>query len=105
MGWVIIDYTAPHASRLFVAFTVVILVGYVVLWAYWRGKNWARILVLVSSVVTILNVRYWNMPSATLLRTPHRVMLASEFILGIFLLFWLNTASVRRFFKESRQLS
>ena len=102
MGWFIIDYSAPHARGTFVIFTAVILVGYAVLWAYWQGKNWARILVLISSVVTILNLRYWNLPSATLLRMPNRVMIACEFVLGIFLLYWLNTSRTRAFFKSSK---
>jgi hypothetical protein len=75
------------------------LIGYGVLWAYWRGKNWARILVLINSAVAIFNLRYWNSRSATILKTPNRAMVASEFALGIFLLFWLNIPTVRAFFK------
>jgi hypothetical protein len=63
------------------------------------GKNCARILVLLTSVVTIFNLRGWNPRSAALLKTPTRVLLASEFVLGVFLLVWLNTPSVRAFFK------
>jgi hypothetical protein len=100
MGWFIIDYTAPHARGTFIIFTVLILAGYLVLWGYWRGRNWARILVLITSVVTILNMRGWNSRSATILKTPSRVMISCEFVLGVFLLVWLNTPSVRAFFKE-----
>jgi hypothetical protein len=70
MGWFIIDYSAPHALGTFIIFTVLILVGYLVLWGYWRGRNWARILVLITSAITILNLRGWNSRSATLLKTP-----------------------------------
>ena len=102
MGWLIIDYSSPHAHGTFVIFTVLILAGYAVLVAYWKGKNWARILVLINSVITILNLRYWNLPSPTILRTPNRVMIASEFAIGIFLLYWLNTSCIRAFFKGSK---
>jgi hypothetical protein len=83
MGWFIIDYTAPHARGTFIIFTVLILAGYLVLWGYWRGRNWARILVLITSVVTILNMRGWNSRSATILKTPSRVMISCEFVLGV----------------------
>jgi hypothetical protein len=99
MGWFIIDYTKPHARSAFVIFTVIIFVGYLVLWSYWNGRNWARILVLIESVVTIFNLHYWNASFATLLKAPNRIMIASEAVLGIFLLFWLNTSTVRAFFK------
>jgi ABC-type proline/glycine betaine transport system permease subunit len=100
MGWLIIDYSAPHARGTFFIFTVLILVGYLVLWAYWSGRNWARMLVLITSVVTIFNLRGWNSHSATLLKIPNRVMLAAAFVLGIFLLVWAQyTPSARAFFK------
>jgi glucose-6-phosphate-specific signal transduction histidine kinase len=102
MGWVIIDYSAPHARLTLLIFSVIILVGYVVLWAYWSGRNWARILVLISSVVAISNLRFWNSPSTALLETPDRVMLAFEFVLGVFLLFWLNTTGIHAFFNQSK---
>jgi hypothetical protein len=78
MGWLIINYSAPHARGVFIIFTVLILIGYAVLWAYWSGKNWARVLVLVTSVLTVFNLRSWNPRSPTLLTTPNRVMVASE---------------------------
>jgi hypothetical protein len=99
MGWFIIDYSSPHARAAFIIFTILISLGYLALWGYWRGKNWARILVLITSVVAVLNIRGWNSQSVTLLKTPSRVMLASESVLGIFLLVWLNRPSVRAFFK------
>jgi hypothetical protein len=102
MSWLIINYNAPHARGTFIIFTVLILIGYAVLWAYWSGKNWARILVLVTSVITIVNVRSWNLHSTTLLTTPNRVMLASECALSVFLLFWLNTHTARAFFNGAR---
>jgi hypothetical protein len=34
----------------------VVLVGYSVVWYYWRGRNWARILVIVTSISAIGNL-------------------------------------------------
>jgi len=34
MGWMIIDWHVPHAIARFLSFTAVILVGYIVIWAY-----------------------------------------------------------------------
>ena len=52
---------------------------------------------LVTSVLTVFNLRSWNPRSPTLLTTPNRVMVASEDALGIFLLYWLNTGLSVRF--------
>jgi hypothetical protein len=43
MGWLIIDWSKSNASTTFVLFTIFILVGYLVIWFYWKGQNWARI--------------------------------------------------------------
>jgi hypothetical protein len=98
-GWMVINYSSPHAVSTFIVLIVLIGIGYVVPWAYRQGKNWARIPVLFTSVLTIVNLRSWNSLSPNLLKTPNRVMLASEFVLGAFLLVWLNTARVRAFFR------
>ena len=37
-------------------FTLTIAAGYVVLWFFWKGKNWARILVLLNCFVCFYNV-------------------------------------------------
>jgi hypothetical protein len=100
LGWIIIDYRAPHALRTLVFFTVLIVIGYGVLWHYFQGKNWARILVLLNSVLAVFNLRYWNPRSPNLLKSPTRVMLLAECVLAIFLLIWLNTPAVRSFFKR-----
>jgi hypothetical protein len=42
MGWLIVDWSKPHAATTFVLFTIFILVGYLVIWFYWQGRNWAR---------------------------------------------------------------
>ena len=95
MGWFIIEWDKPHALAEFVVFTILILIGYVFLWFYWKGRNWARIAVLLTSVLTIYNLRYWHHSNAS-----GQLMIASEALLGAFLLYWLNTAAVREYFKN-----
>ena len=99
-GWIIIDYRSPHALRTFVIFTVVILVGYWVLWHYFHGKSWAGILVLLNCLLAIFDLRYWTPRSPNLLKTPNRIMVVADCALAIFLLIWLNTPAVRSFFKR-----
>jgi hypothetical protein len=77
-----------------------ILCGYIVLWYYWRGKNWARILVLITSALAIFNV-------SKILRPYGSAVLYNSFIvveaaLGVFLLYWLNTKDVRHWFMRRR---
>ncbi len=60
LGWFTVDWTKPHAAAVFVVFTVLILIGYVFLWFYWKGRNWARIAVLLTSILTIYNLRFWQ---------------------------------------------
>ena len=71
------------------------LFGYVVLWYFWQGRNWARWLVLLTSVLALLNL--FGLPQATPLQAACIVM---EAILAGFLLYWLNTASVRDYFSR-----
>ena len=92
-GWAIIDWSKPNARITFVIFTIIIVIGYLVLWFYWKGRNWARILVLLTSLLAVYNLRYWSLRGIA-----ERVMLGAEAALAIFLLYWLNTRRVREFF-------
>ena len=98
--WVVFNPgTHPRYLRTLILWTVVIGIGFAVIWFYWQGKNWARIAVLIHSAFCILNLRAWNRPSSSpgLLTTPTQT-------LGAVLLFWLNTPPVRHFFKGKSQL-
>ena len=55
MGWAIIDWFKPDSRILFVVFTLFIAVGYVVIWFDWKGRNWARILILLTSFLCSYN--------------------------------------------------
>jgi hypothetical protein len=96
MGWAIIDWSKPHAATVFVVFTILIMGGYFVIWFYWKGRNWARILVLLTSLLSIHNLRYFVRSGIT-----ERVMIGVEAALAAFLLFWLNTRGVKAFFRRS----
>jgi putative Mn2+ efflux pump MntP len=94
LGWFTIDWDKPHATTTFVAFTILIPIGYAFLWFYWKGHNWARIAVLSTGVLTICNLRYWQHGNSL-----NRFMIGTETALGIFLIYWLNTARIREYFK------
>src|SRR5215471_6532646 len=98
--------TRPHHLRVLAFWTVVIGIGFVFIWFYWQGKNWARIAVLIYSALCIWNLSAWSrLTSNPYLRTaPTQVLLASRALLGVVLLFWLNTRAVREFFQSKSQL-
>jgi hypothetical protein len=96
LGWLTVDWSKPNAAVVFVLFTGFIVAGYVVIWFYWKGHNWARILVLLTSLLCLYNLRYFLRSG-----TVQQVMIGSEAILAIFLLFWLNKKPVKSFFGVS----
>ena len=97
LGWLIIDWSKPNAGTTFALFTVFILVGYLVIWFYWKGHNWARILVLLTSLLCLYNLRYFLRSGPI-----EQVMIGTEAVLAAFLLFWLNNRSVKSFFHASK---
>lgn len=96
LGWLTVDWSKPNAAVVFVSFTLFIVAGYVVIWFYWKGYNWARILVLLASLLCLYNLRYF-LPAGTI----KQFMIGTEAILAIFLLFWLNKQPVKSFFRAS----
>jgi hypothetical protein len=93
-GWFIVDWSRPYAITTFCLFTIIIMAGYFVIWLYWEGHNWARILVLLTCVLCLYNLRYFSHG-----RMVVRLMIGSEALLAVFLLFWLNTPKVKAFFR------
>jgi len=93
LGWLTVDWSKPHASTTFAMFSVFILAGYFVLWFYWKGRNWARVLVLLTSLLCLYNVRYFLRAGII-----ERTLIGAEALLAVFLLFWLNSHSVKLFF-------
>ena len=68
---------------------------FIVLWSFWEGRNWARWLVLLNSVLTVFNL--FLLRNATPLQGAVLVM---ETMLGFFLIYWLNTTAVREYFRN-----
>ncbi len=69
-------------------------ISFLVLWFFWRGRNWARILVLITSVLGVLGLL--TLLEETLLQ---RVVTMIDAVLSVFLLYWLNTRPVKEYFK------
>ena len=86
--------------RRFLLFTIVFCIGYVVIWFYWKGKNWARIAVLLLSGSSIFNLFTWNHVawSPGFWTTLAHGLLAARALLGLFLLCYLNTRPLLEFF-------
>ncbi len=85
--------------RIFFAVLIgaIIIVSFIVLWFFWQGRNWARWLVLITSVIALLNLAYLAV------MTPlQNIIIILEAILALFLLYWLNTPSVKGYFIRKR---
>ena len=83
----------------------VILVGYLVLRYYWQRRNWARLLVLFTSILAIVNLLIVSVLfvidrlfSSSILY--HAVIVANA-ALGAFLRYWHNKKDVRAWFRKS----
>ena len=82
--------------------------GQIVVWYYAHARNWARILVLLTSFLT-----FWNLYSLVYSHTWHRptsrvgsvamvVMVVGEALLGAYLVFYLNTREAKRYFAQAK---
>jgi hypothetical protein len=105
LGYAIMWEPEAHETRLTVfffilVFTLTIAAGYVVLWFFWKGKNWARILVLLNCFVCFYNVR--DIHFFLRVNPVEKVTLVSEAVLAIFLLYWLNTREAKVYFKRNK---
>ena len=75
---------------------VINIIVFVCIFYYVRGRNWARIAVLLTSILSILYLPLrWRQEDI-----PGHVISAAWGLLGIFFLYWLSTRSVREFFKR-----
>jgi hypothetical protein len=96
LGFVFLDPSrGAVAIQVFVA-ALVVAISYLVLWYYWKGRNWARILVLITSVIALLNL--FDFSSAS---TIQGIVLILEALLAGFLLVWLNQRPAREFFRRA----
>jgi hypothetical protein len=97
------DKPRPQAVLIlmFVVFSLLIAVGYWVLWHFWLGKGWARLLVLLNCFVC-----FYNLHDLQRLRSANlavQFMLLGEAAVAAFLLYWLNTSEAKSFFKPTEQ--
>jgi hypothetical protein len=93
-----IPNVSPRASVaiLAVLFAIIVSVSFVVIWFFWQGKDWARWLVIATSVLAILNLLSLGSANAA-----QMVLVLLEAALGVWLLYWLNTERVAAFFKRA----
>lgn len=75
--------------------TLITVLSFAVLWFFWCGHNWARILVLLTSLVALINLF-----SLEENNTLQKVIIFTEAIFAVYLLWWLNTKSVANYFKR-----
>ena len=105
LGYAILWEPEAHRTRFaaffFVTlFTFTIAAGYVVLWFFWKGKNWARILVLLNCLVCLYNVH--DIHFLFRVNPVEKMMLMGEAALANFLLYWLNTREAKAYFKRGK---
>jgi hypothetical protein len=101
MGLFDIDWQRPNAATLLFIFRIFIAIGYAVLWFYWQGRNWARWLVMLTCLQCFWNVKGLFHPRPL---TPpiEPLMVASEAILAVYLVWYLNTPTVKTWFTSNR---
>lgn len=92
----IIYRPTPDTPLSMVFLLLVAIVGLTVTYFFWQRRNWARILILISSGLVIINALIPN-------RTPHEVYLymIGQAAFAAFLLFYLNRRDIRTWFRSA----
>ena len=76
-------------------------IGVISVWQYWRGRSWARLLVLLWSFATVAWALSFlsehNFDPAALMGRPLSFF---QTLLAVVLLYWLNTPQVRAWYKK-----
>ena len=91
-------FTSPDLGPLYFQLlftTVIVALSFVVLWFFWNGHNWARVLVLLTSVLALANL--FSLGSSS---DIEKAIILAEAALGVLLLYWLNTKAIRDYFKQ-----
>jgi hypothetical protein len=92
----------PHFLAATLALEILlVLAGYLFLWFFWRGKNWARISVIVVSAISVINLLTLIHPYGNVIIYDSKAIAWA--IVGFFLLYWLNLADVREWFKSQKK--
>jgi hypothetical protein len=82
----------PDPSNLAIT-SIVVVVRFIVIWFYLNGYPWARILVMLASLAAL-----WNLTSWMNVTIFARVVIALKAVMGLFLLYWLNTHPAKKYF-------
>jgi hypothetical protein len=93
---------APYFAATLAAKVLVVFAGYLVLWFFRKGKNWARISVFVASVLSVINLFALIHPYGNVI--VYDSIVIAWALVGLFLLYWLNLADVREWFKSQKRL-
>jgi hypothetical protein len=94
-GYLFIHWNRKHAVTVFALISALIFAGYFVRFFYWQGRNWARILVILDSIVALYGLRYVPRYGAL-----QQAIIVGDALLGAYLIYWLNTRAVRDFFRN-----
>ena len=95
-------FASIKRTRFFLATLVieimVVFASYVVLWFFWKGKNWARLCVLVVSVMSIVNFFSLVYPHGNVFVFDSIVI--GWGVVGLYLLHWLNRPDIKQWFRN-----
>jgi hypothetical protein len=82
------------------AVTVSLLMGlaFYVLWKFWLGRWWARVLVIIASCMALLQI-----PVLGYAPIGERIVIILEAPVACFLLYWLNTIEVKEYFARTHR--
>jgi hypothetical protein len=83
----------PVTSALMVAVLFVAL-QLVVLWFLWHGHNWARLITIVASLLTISGVQYFS-----LYDLARQILLVIDIAFSAWLISWLLRPPIRAYFR------
>ncbi len=109
-GLFLVNWGHRHAATLFVLYCILIAIGYAVLYFFWHGHNWARWLVLATSVLCLWNL--WELRKlgrVTSQRVPiyngpvRTGMVIAEGIIALYLLYYLNTKPAKAWFEHTKR--
>jgi len=93
-GFVMVEWDSPSAMGQAIFYGFLIAVTYVVLWFYWKRKNWARVLVMLGAVISVVNLIFIDE-----VNLPTQIVIILEFFFGVYMLWWLNTYAVKAYFQ------
>jgi uncharacterized membrane protein len=92
----IISFAYFHASApLF--FVAAIIVSVAIVYCFWRGQSWARIVVILTAITDFL----LDVPRFSHAPPVMRLILALRLLSAAVLLIWLSTPSVRAYFRRN----